>query len=210
MDGCQSRCTLSSSAQTGLQQTGYIVITIVSGIPRSGTSLMMQMLAGGGMPLLVDCERKPDIDNPRGYCEWQLVKSLPKQPDLMDRAEGKAVKVISQLLLSVPRGRNYKLIFMERPLPEVLASQEKMLQRRGADEPVELSVMTSAFRNHMKEVVAWLEERDDIAVCRIGYRKLLTDPTGCAATIRDFLNIKMDLQAMAQQVDLSLYRNRCS
>ena len=109
-----------------------IVITIVSGLPRSGTSLMMQMLAAGGMPLLTDLERKPDIDNPRGYCEWEPIKLLPKEPNRIDEAEGKAVKVISQLLLSLPSGRNYKVIFMERPLPEVLASQDEMLKRRGS------------------------------------------------------------------------------
>ena len=80
-----------------------IVITIVSGLPRSGTSLMMQMLAAGGMTLLTDRERKPDIDNPRGYCEWEPIKLLPKEPNRIDEAEGKAVKVISQLLLSLPQ-----------------------------------------------------------------------------------------------------------
>lgn len=169
---------------------------------------MMQMLASGGMPLLTDCERKPDIDNPRGYCEWQLIKLLPKQPDLIDQAEGKAVKIISQLLLAVPRGREYKLIFMERPLPEVLASQEKMLQRRGVEVSGDRALVASAFRNHMQEVVAWLEQREDIPLCRIGYRKLVTDPGVCAATIRDFLGIELELRAMVQQVDLSLYRNR--
>ncbi len=170
---------------------------------------MMQMLAAGGMPLLCDFERKPDIDNPLGYCEWELIKLLPKQPDLIDQAEGKAVKIISQLLLSVPRGRNYKLIFMERPLPEVLASQDKMLLRRGSLESADPTLLTAAFRNHMKEIVVWLEQRGDIPVCRMGYRNLLAGPASCAATIRDFLDITMDLPAMAQQVDPSLYRNRC-
>ncbi len=100
------------------------MITVVSGLPRSGTSLMMQMLAAGGMPLLTDWERKPDADNPRGYCEWEPVKLLPKQPERIDEAEGKAVKVITQLLMSLPEGRDYRVIFMERPLPEVLASQD--------------------------------------------------------------------------------------
>jgi LPS sulfotransferase NodH len=207
MDGRRNKCALTRSVEGELQ--GQIVITIVSGLPRSGTSLMMQMLAAGGMPLLSDGERPPDVDNPRGYCEWQPIKLLPKQPNLIDQAEGKAVKIISQLLLSTPRGRIYKLIFMERPLPEVLASQEKMLQRRGSLESVDPSLMASAFRNHMKEIAAWLEERDDIPICRMGYRRLLADPAGCAASIRDFLNVELDLRAMAQQIDHSLYRNRC-
>src|SRR5262245_37818822 len=151
------------------------VITIVSGLPRSGTSLMMQMLAAGGMTLLTDHERKADIDNPRGYCEWEPIKQLPKDPNLIDQAEGKAVKVITQLLLSMPKGRNYKLVFMERPLPEVLASQDEMLKRRGTSQPVDHAVLTSAFRDHMKNVTAWLERREDIPIFRMGYRRLVSN-----------------------------------
>jgi sulfotransferase family protein len=184
------------------------VITIVSGLPRSGTSLMMQMLAAGGMPLLTDLERRPDIDNPRGYCEWEPIKRLPKEPNLIDEAEGKAVKVITQLLLAIPKDRNYKLIFMERPLEEVLASQDAMLKRRGSEQSVDADLLTSAFRNHMKEVVAWLTRREEIPVCRVGYRKVLAEPMECARTIGDFLDLNLDVESMAQQVDPSLYRNR--
>lgn len=171
---------------------------------------MMQMLAAGGMPLLTDLERKPDIDNPRGYCEWEPAKLLPKQPHRIDEAEGKAVKVISQLLLSLPRGRSYRLIFMERPLPEVLASQDEMLKRRGAGESVDHTLLTSAFRNHMKEVIAFLEQREDIPVCRMGYRKVLGDPSASARTVCDFLEVDLNAEEMALAVDPSLYRNRRS
>jgi hypothetical protein len=186
------------------------VITIVSGLPRSGTSLMMQMLAAGGMPLLTDEERKPDVDNPRGYCEWESAKLLPNQPNRIDEAEGKAVKVISQLLLSLPRGRDYKLIFMERPLTEVLASQDQMLKRRGSMEWVDPALLTQAFRDHIRQIVAWLEQREEIPVCRMGFRKLLSDPSSCAQTICDFLELNLNVEAMARAVDISLYRNRCS
>ena len=107
------------------------MITIVSGLPRSGTSLMMQMLAAGGLPVLSDGERKADTDNPRGYLEWERIKQLPKEPSLIAEAEGKVVKVISQLLLSLPDGHEYRVVFMQRPLPEVLKSQDEMLRRRG-------------------------------------------------------------------------------
>ena len=160
------------------------------------------------MPLLTDHERKPDIDNPRGYCEWEPAKLLPKQPNRIDEAEGKAVKVISQLLLSLPRGRNYRLIFVERPLPEVLASQDEMLKRRGSGELLDHAVLTNAFRNHMRQVVSWLEERDDIPVCRMGYRKILNNPLESAETVRDFLGLNLDVEAMAREVDATLYRNR--
>ena len=184
------------------------MITIVSGLPRSGTSLMMQMLAAGGMPLLTDSERQPDVDNPRGYCEWEPIRLLPKEPHRIDAAEGKAVKIISQLLLSVPRGRSYKLIFMERPLPEGLASPDEMLKRRGSVQSVDPALLTSAFRDHMKEIIAWLEQREDIPVCRTGYRKVLSDPMSSAKIVRDFLALDLNVEAMALQVDPSLYRNR--
>ena len=185
-----------------------IVITIVSGLPRSGTSLMMQMLGAGGMTMLTDSERRPDIDNPRGYCEWEPIKLLPREPGRIDEAEGKVVKVITQLLLSVPKGRSYKVIFMERPLAEVLASQDEMLKRRGSNQPVDRELLTAAFRDHMKEVVRWLEDRDEIPVCRMGYRKLLSDPLGSAKIVREFLELNLDVDAMAGQVDPLLYRKR--
>lgn len=184
------------------------MITIVSGLPRSGTSLMMQMLAAGGMTLLTDQERKPDIDNPRGYCEWEPAKLLPKEPNLIDEAEGKAVKIISQLLLSVPRGRNYKIVFMERPLPEVLASQDKMLRRRGTNGPADPVALTLAFQDHLREVIQWLEEREEIAVCRVGYGRLLKNPAEAAQAVRAFLAQDLDVRLMAAQVDPTLYRNR--
>jgi hypothetical protein len=186
------------------------VITIVSGLPRSGTSLMMQMLAAGGVPLLTDQQRKPDIDNPRGYCEWEPVKQLPKQPQLIGEAEGRAVKIISELLFCLPRGRDYKLIFMERPLPEVLTSQDEMLKRNGSTDLVDHAVLTQAFREHMEQVVSWLELRKEIPLCRMGFRRLLRDPSGCAETICNFLELNLNVEAMARAVDISLYRNRCS
>jgi LPS sulfotransferase NodH len=186
------------------------LITIVSGLPRSGTSLMMQMLAAGGMTILTDNERKPDADNPRGYCEWELAKLLPTQPERIDEAEGKAVKVITQLLLSIPKGRDYKVIFMERPLPEVLASQDEMLRRRGSSDLLSHDVMARAFTTHLKEVVAWFETRPEIPVLRLGYRRLLQDPVPGAGAVQEFLGLELDEEAMVREVDPSLYRNRSS
>jgi len=184
------------------------VITIVSGLPRSGTSLMMQMLAAGGMTLLTDFKRQPDADNPRGYCEWEPAKQLPKEPHRIDEAEGKVVKVISQLLMSIPKDRQYEVIFMERPLPEVLASQEEMLRRRGKSDSVSQELMSAAFEKHLQDVHAWLLQRPDISVFRLPYKRLLEDPTITAQAIKDFLGVDLNVEAMVQQVDLSLYRNR--
>src|ERR1035438_4758991 len=107
------------------------MIAIVSGLPRSGTSLMMQMLDAGGLPVLSDGERKAHTDNPKGYLEWERIKQVPKNPGLIAEAEGKVVKVISQLILSLPASHEYRIVFMQRPLPEVLRSQDEMLRRRG-------------------------------------------------------------------------------
>ena len=170
----------------------------------------MQMLAAGGMMVLTDSERKPDADNPRGYGEWEPAKQLPKQPNLIDAAEGKVVKLISQLLRSVPEGRNYKVIFMERSLPEVLASQDEMLRRRGQSDFESHEVMTAAFKDHLRDVNAWLSHRGDISVYRLGYRQVLDDPAASSEAIRDFLALALDVEAMARQVNPSLYRNRCS
>jgi len=171
---------------------------------------MMQMLAAGGMTILTDHQRKADADNPRGYCEWEPVKLLPTQPERIDEAEGKAVKVITQLLMSIPQGRDYKVIFMERPLSEVLASQDEMLRRRGNSDLVSHEVMTKAFSSHLKEVVSWFETRPEIPVLRLGYRRLLHDPLANAKAVKDFLAVDLDREAMAQQIDPALYHNRAS
>ena len=184
------------------------MITIVSGLPRTGTSLMMQMLAAGGMTLLTDFERQPDADNPRGYCEWEPAKLLPKQPERIDEAEGKAVKIISQLLLSLPEGRNYKIIFMQRSLAEVLASQDEMMRRRGSSDFVPHDLMTAAFEKHLEQVNAWLKKRAEIPVCFLRYKHVVNDAAGSAKTVKDFLSLDLNVEAMAQQADASLYRNR--
>ncbi len=169
---------------------------------------MMQMLSAGGMTLLSDFERKPDDDNPRGYCEWEPAKLLAEQPDLIEAAEGKAVKVISQLLRFLPGGHIYKILFMERPLPEVLVSQAEMLRRRGSSVPVKDDVIAAAFTKHLREVQVWLGTRKDISVLSVPYRKLLDDPLTTARTVRDFLSPELNFEAMAGEVDAALYRNR--
>jgi hypothetical protein len=185
------------------------MITIVSGLPRSGTSLMMQMLVAGGLPALSDGERRADVDNPRGYLEWERIKQLPKQPALIAEAEGKAVKVISQLLLSLPAGHEYRIIFMQRPLAEVLASQDEMLKHRGTgDSPVEKSILVKGFQNHLYDVNVWLNGRENVKVLRLPYHEVLSDSKAVCNKIVAFLGIDLNVAAMAAQVDQSLYRQR--
>jgi len=185
------------------------MITIVSGLPRSGTSLMMQMLVAGGMTVLSDGERKPDADNPRGYLEWERIKQLPQHPDCIAEAEGKAVKVISRLLLSLPEGHEYRIIFMERPLPEVLASQEVMLRNRGtAKAGAHNSAVATAFKSHLREVNAWLDGKAYVKTLRVPYHDVLNDAKDIARKVKQFLEIDLNDEAMIRQVDASLYRNR--
>jgi hypothetical protein len=185
------------------------MITIVSGLPRSGTSLMMQMLDAGGLPVLSDGERKADTDNPKGYLEWERIKQLPKDPSLIAEAEGKVVKVISQLILSLPSGHEYRILFMQRPLPEVLKSQEEMLRRRGnANSSGDTSAIEEAFQRHLIEINKWLAGKESVQVCRVHYHRVLREPKPVAEEVAAFLQVPLDIDAMVRQVDGSLYRNR--
>jgi hypothetical protein len=185
------------------------VITIVSGLPRSGTSLMMQMLAAGGVPILSDGERVADADNPRGYCEWERIKQLPKEPACIEEAEGKAVKIISQLLFALPAGHDYRIIFMERPLPEVVASQAEMIRRRGTTgAALPEAALIAGLRMHLNQVNAWLAQKRDIPVNRLEYHLVLRDPAGAAENLKNFLARDLNIEAMARQVDPALYRQR--
>jgi hypothetical protein len=186
------------------------MITIVSGLPRSGTSLMMQMLAAGGMKVLSDGERKPDTDNPKGYLEWERIKSLPKDPALIGEAESGVVKVISQLIVSLPKEHNYRVIFMQRPLPEVLKSQDEMLRRRGNADLVagDNSAFEEEFHKHLIQVNQWLASRSDIKVMRVHYHRALRDPKTVAEEVAAFLETPLNIEAMVAQVDRDLYRNR--
>ena len=186
-----------------------LMITIVSGLPRSGTSLMMQMLVAGGMQSLSDGERRADPDNPRGYLEWERIKQLPNDPGCIAEGEGKVVKVISRLLLSLPASHEYRVIFMQRPLPEVLASQDQMLRRRGTyKEGADPALIITAFEKHLREVYACLEGKPYLKALRLPYREVLQHPREISQQLAGFVGLSLNVEAMAQQVDSSLYRNR--
>jgi hypothetical protein len=170
---------------------------------------MMQMLAAGGIPVLSDGERQADVDNPRGYLEWERIKQLPKDPACIAEAEGKAVKVVSRLLLSLPYGHEYRVIFMQRPLPEVLASQEVMLRHRGTAKPAtSTSAIATAFESHLKEVDAWLDSKSYLKILRIPYHDVLHDAEDIGRKLGQFLEVRLNVEAMTRQVDATLYRNR--
>ncbi|MGH9356445.1 MAG: sulfotransferase domain-containing protein [Terriglobia bacterium] len=185
------------------------MIFVVSGLPRSGTSLMMQMLSAGGLTPLTDGQRAPDVNNPRGYFEWEKAKSLPGNPGCIAEADGKVVKVISSLLLSLPSQFSYKVIFMERPLAEVVASQAAMIQKLGVPgAKLSSEAMIRALDAHLRQVKASLALRPEVAICWMRHDQVLCGPAAAAASAQQFFGIPLDLAAMAAQVDASLYRQR--
>jgi hypothetical protein len=182
-------------------------IIIVSGLPRSGTSLMMQMLAKGGVEVLTDNIRTADTDNPRGYFEFEHVKKLKEDASWVPGARGKAVKMVSQLLLELPRNESYRVIFMERDLDEMLISQEKMLERLNrAAAPRE--DIKRAFVKHLDRLRDWLKQQPHIKVLRLKYSDLVENPQQEARRVSEFLGGRADPKAMASAVDPGLYRNR--
>jgi hypothetical protein len=185
------------------------VITVVSGLPRSGTSLMMQMLVAGGMPALTDGEREADAHNPRGYFEWERIKLLPKEPDCIAEAESKVVKAISQLLFVLPARYEYRIIFMQRTLAEVVASQAEMIRRRGTTgATLPPTALIAGLTAHLNQVNAWLRDKGNISVHRVEHQDVLREPLRVSESIQQFLNCPLDVVAMSQQIDQSLYRQR--
>jgi hypothetical protein len=185
-------------------------IVIVSGLPRSGTSLAMKMLDAGGMAQVVDGLRTADEDNPKGYFEDERVKDLHKMADKtwVRDARGKALKVISFLLKDLPESNRYRVVFMRRHLDEVLASQNKMLQHRGEKSETPDDKMKAIYEDHLKQVFALLEKKPNFEVLFVDYTGVLEDPRGQAERIRDFVGLPLDAEKMAGVADKALYRNR--
>lgn len=185
-------------------------ITIVSGLPRSGTSMMMRMLEAGGLPPLTDNERTADTDNPQGYYEFERVKQLDRGDTAwLATAPGHAVKVISLLLQHLPATYHYKVIFVERHIAEVLASQRKMLVHRQKDtDTVDDAEMTDLFQKHLVAIRRWLAQQPNFQVLYIHYSDLLKEPEAQAVQINQFLDGGLDVPKMATVIDPNLYRNR--
>ncbi len=186
---------------------GRAFITVVSGLPRSGTSLMMQMLAAGGIEPLTDLRRPADDDNPRGYFEFEPIKKLKHDSAWLVQARGKAVKVISQLLFNLPATQSYRILFMRRDLDEVLASQAAMLVRRGTPAAAQ-EKLRDAFSAHLQKLDAWLVQCANMVTRNVDYAALVAHPSHAAAQVNQFLGGGLDVPAMAAAVDPLLYRQR--
>jgi len=184
-------------------------IIIVSGLPRSGTSMMMKMLAEGGLPTVVDALRQADEDNPNGYFEIEASKSLKDgEKKWLYAAQGKVVKVISYLLEFLPDDLSYDVIFMEREISEVLASQRKMLQRRNEISTLTDAEMETQFREHLRAVKYWAARKPNMRILFVKYSQMVEAPEILCKSIVDFLEIPLDLKAMQSVPNQSLYRNR--
>ncbi len=183
-------------------------ITIVSGLPRSGTSLMMQMLSAGGMTVLTDGCRTADISNPAGYFELEAVKQTRTNTAWLTHAAGSAVKVIYRLLYDLPLNRRYRILFMRRNIGEVIASQRAMLGllSENADGSRRLA---DIFTRELAQIDAWLAAKAQFQVLHVDHAQVLASPHATAEAVAAFLDRRLDLNLMCQAVKPDLYRQKC-
>lgn len=170
--------------------------------------MMMQMCVAGGLEPLIDQKRKADEDNPKGYYELEVVKGLEKDKSWLPDAKGKVIKVISALLKHLPPEYLYKVIFLQRNMQEIIASQKQMLVRRGEPNRFSEKDLARMFRNHLHQVDTWLREQPNVELLYVDYNELLKSPFEKSRGIRAFLGNGIDDRKMADVVDASLYRQR--
>lgn len=184
-------------------------ITIVSGLPRSGTSMMMKMLESGGIPPLTDHERTADDDNPKGYYEFERVKALREGDTAwLPKAQGKVVKVVVALLEFLPPPHQYRVIVMRRAMPEILASQSKMLSNRREEKGVDEEQLGLMMQSHLTKTVQWARRQQNMQVIEIDYNMLLEDAMPQLRVLNTVFQNKLDIEAMAAQIDPALYRQK--
>lgn len=185
-------------------------IIVVSGLPRSGTSMMMRMLERGGLEVVTDTMRPPDDSNPLGYYEDQRVKRLRDGDHAwLEGASGKAVKVVTPLLEYLPARHGYSVLFMVRSIEEILASQRQMLLRTGQDAPQETGeALASRYREHLRRAESWLAAQPNVDTMYVHYGDVTEHPEGNAIRISRFLGRPLDHHAMTRAVDPGLYRVR--
>lgn len=184
-------------------------IIIVSGLPRTGTSMMMKMLEKGGIEVVTDGVREANVDNPKGYYEYEKVKKIKEDSGWLSGIKGKAVKMVSKLLLDLPEDYQYKIIFMERNIKEVLISQRKMLKRLNKPKPeVDDATMGQYYKKHLIEVKNWLESEKNIDYLSVSYNEVVEYPLRKSQKINDFLNGRLNIEKMASVIDKNLYRNK--
>jgi hypothetical protein len=184
-------------------------ITIVSGLPRSGTSMMMQVIEAGGIPALTDNVRTKDEDNPQGYYEFEPVKKTKEDPSWVLGARGKVVKMVYRLLYDLPADQEYRVIFMRRNIDEVLASQKKMLQRSGKQgAAISDEKLKQLFMPELDKFDRWIAAQPNFSIIEVDYSDMVASPATQCKRINGFLGGVLDGDRAAAAVDPSLYRNR--
>jgi hypothetical protein len=184
-------------------------ITIVSGLPRSGTSMMMRMLEVGGLPPLVDGIREADDDNPLGYYEFERVKKVKEDQSWLEDARGKVVKMVSTLLVDLPRSYTYRVVFMRRRIEEILASQRRMLLRNAKPwSEADDARMTGLYQAHLVRIEAWIARQRHLSALYVSYNELLVSPREHADRVNVFLGGTLDAAHMVSVIDQSLYRQK--
>jgi ElaB/YqjD/DUF883 family membrane-anchored ribosome-binding protein len=185
-------------------------IIVVSGLPRSGTSMIMKMLVATGYDVVHDSVRKPDIDNPDGYYEDERVRNLADNLDKawLREARGRAIKVISFLLKNLPDSNTYKIIFVQRHLDEVLASQNKMLEHRGIASDTSNEEMRKLYQQHLEQTYELIEKRRTMSMLKIEYRDMIEGTMAQAQSINEYIGGGLDVARMAAVINKNLYRNR--
>jgi hypothetical protein len=184
-------------------------VIVVSGLPRSGTSMMMKAIDAGGIEPIIDNIRKADEDNPKGYYEFEPVKKTKEDASWLNDAPGKVVKMVYRLLYDLPAEFQYRVVFMRRDIKEVLASQNKMLERSGrSGGGISDEQMEALFAGELAKCEKWLSEQSNFRVLFADHRDMINDATTQVQKISDFLDGELDTEAMAATVDPALYRNR--
>ena len=186
-------------------------VTVVSGLPRSGTSMMMRMLETGGMSVMTDHLRIPDESNPKGYYELERVKQLQDgNTGWIAEGKGKVVKIISALLEYLPPESQYRIVFMRRNMNEILASQREMLIRRGEPtDRVSDDHLTNFYQDHLTHIAEWLAQQGNMKVIYLHYNQIMQNPYEPIAQLCQFLQpLPLDSDKMLSVVESSLYRQR--
>jgi hypothetical protein len=171
--------------------------------------MAMCMLEAGGLPVMTDEIRKPDIDNPGGYYEFEPVKKTKSDSSWLKAASGHAVKLVYKLLYDLPDGYQYRVLFMNRRFSEVLSSQDAMLARTGTQvAPMDETRFVELFRAECDRAKTWLTEQTHFAHLDVDYNRILERPQAQITAIDSFLGGGLDTAAMCQIVEPSLYRQR--
>jgi hypothetical protein len=183
-------------------------IGIVSGLPRSGTSMMMKMLEAGGLEVVSDGIRRADVDNPKGYYELERVKKIKEDASWIPETRGKVFKMVSLLLYHLPPDESYRVVLMRRSTEEILASERKMLERLGKDpDHATDERMAEIFRKHLEHLAGWIQKQSHIRVLTVNYNEIMREPRPVLEGVSEFLG-GLDVDRMAAVVDPALYRNR--